>query len=314
MPRPTALVELSESEAERARTGLAAALTAYLTWGLLPFYLKAVDSVPALEILAHRVAWAIPFGALIIALRGQWGEVRRALTNRRTLLILLATSGLIAVNWLVYIYAVVIGQVFQGSLGYYINPLMNVAVGVLFFQERLRNLQTAAVLFAAIGVAYLTFGGGQLPWISLVLAVSFTAYGVIRKQIAVGALPGLFVETLVLVPVALLYLAWLLADGSAVFLGESTGMSLLLTLAGPLTVVPLLMFAIAARRLQLTTIGILQFIAPTIQFLIGVYYGEVLTSAHVVCFSCIWLAISLFAWDAWTESRRIQELRAGKLV
>ena len=308
------MVELSESEAERARTGLAAALTAYLTWGLLPFYLKAVDSVPALEILAHRVAWAIPFGALIIALRGQWGEVRRALTNHRTLLILLATSGLIAVNWLVYIYAVVIGQVFQGSLGYYINPLMNVAVGVLFFQERLRNLQTAAVLFAAIGVAYLTFGGGQLPWISLVLAVSFTAYGVIRKQIAVGALPGLFVETLVLVPVALLYLAWLLADGSAVFLGESTGMSLLLTLAGPLTVVPLLMFAIAARRLQLTTIGILQFIAPTIQFLIGVYYGEVLTSAHVVCFSCIWLAISLFAWDAWTESRRIQELRAGKLV
>ena len=308
------MVELSESEAERARTGLAAALTAYLTWGLLPFYLKAVDSVPALEILAHRVAWAIPFGALIIALRGQWGEVRRALTNHRTLLILLATSGLIAVNWLVYIYAVVIGQVFQGSLGYYINPLMNVAVGVLFFQERLRNLQTAAVLFAAIGVAYLTFGGGQLPWISLVLAVSFTAYGVIRKQIAVGALPGLFVETLVLVPVALLYLAWLLADGSAVFLGESTGMSLLLTLAGPLTVVPLLMFAIAARRLQLTTIGILQFIAPTIQFLIGVYYGEVLTSAHIVCFSCIWLAISLFAWDAWTESRRIQELRAGKLV
>ncbi len=308
------MAELVETEAERARTGLVAALTAYLSWGLLPFYLKAVDSVPALEILAHRVAWAIPFGALIIALRGQWGEVRRALTDRRTLLILFATSGLIAVNWFVYIYAVVIGQVFQGSLGYYINPLMNVAVGVLFFQERLRSLQGAAVLLAAIGVAYLTFSGGQFPWISLVLAVSFTCYAVIRKQIAVGAMPGLFVETLVLVPVALTYLAWVLADHSAVFLAGSAGMSLLLTLAGPVTVVPLLMFAIAARRLQLTTIGILQFMSPTIQFFIGVYYGEVLTTAHVVCFACIWVAITLFAWDAWAESRRIQELRAGKLV
>ncbi len=314
MPRPRRLTELDETDAERGRTGLVAAITAYLSWGLLPFYLKAVQSVPALEILAHRVAWAIPFGALIIALRGQWGEVKRALTHRRTLLILLGTSGLIAVNWFVYIYAVVIGQVFQGSLGYYINPLMNVAVGVLFFQERLRNLQGAAVLLAAVGVAFLTFSGGQLPWISLVLAVSFTCYAVIRKQIAVGAMPGLFIETLVLVPVALAYLAWLFAQQSAVFLSASPGMSFLLTLAGPVTVVPLLMFAIAARRLQLTTIGILQFMAPTIQFFIGVYYGEVLTMAHIVCFTCIWVAITLFGWDAWAESRKIQELRAGKLV
>ena len=308
------MAEPLESDAERARIGFAAAITAYLSWGLLPFYLKAVQSVPAIEILAHRVVWAIPFGALIIAFRGQWGEVWRALTHRRTLLILIATSGLIAINWFVYIYAVVIGQVFQGSLGYYINPLMNVAVGVLFFQERLRSMQGAAVAFAAAGVAYLTFSGGQFPWISLVLAVSFTCYAAIRKQVAIGAMPGLFIETLVLVPVALGYLGWLFGQQSAVFLAGDPGLSVLLTLAGPVTVVPLLMFALAARRLQLTTIGILQFMSPTIQFFIGVYYGEPLTTAHMVCFACIWVAISLFAWDAWSQSRKIQALRAGRLV
>jgi len=218
---------------------------------------------------------------------------------------------LIAVNWFVYIFAVQSDQVFQASLGYYINPLTNVLVGVLFFSERLRRPQTGAVLLAAVGVSVLATGGSGVPWISLVLAVSFTCYAVIRKQVAVGGMPGLFVETLLLLPLGLAYLLFLLSEGRAVFLLGGSNISLLLLLAGPFTVVPLLLFALSARRLMLTTVGMLQFIAPSIQFGVGVIYGEELTPAHLVCFGCIWAAIALFIWDAFRESRRIQALRRG---
>ncbi len=254
---------------------------------------------------------AIPFGALIIAARGQWREVLGALVSRRTLTLLVCSAALIAVNWLLYIVAVQTNQVFQASLGYYINPLMNVVVGVAFLSERLRRSQTAAVLLAAVGVTVLAASGGSVPWIAMSLAVSFTLYSVIRKRVAVGGMPGLFIETLVLLPFAGVWLVWLLGTGTAVFATGSAGMNLLLVLGGPITVVPLLMFALAARRLQLTTIGMLQFIAPTLQFLVGVWYGEVLTTPHLICFGLIWAAISLFVWDAWRESRRIQALRAA---
>ncbi len=303
--------EIEESPQEQARNGLIAALLAYFTWGLLPIYFKFVQSVPALEILAHRVVWAIPFGALIIFARRQWREVLRALTDRRTLLFLVFSASLIAVNWFLYIVAVQKAQVFQASLGYYINPLMNVVVGVTFLGERLRRVQLAAVSLAAIGVTVLAAGGTQFPWIAMSLAVSFTIYGVIRKQVAVGGMPGLFIETLVLLPFAAVYLAWIMVVGTAVFATGDLGLDVTLILAGPFTVVPLLLFALAARRLQLTTLGILQFIAPTLQFLVGIYYGETLTAAHLICFAFIWTAISLFAWDAWRESRRIQALRVA---
>jgi len=192
----------------------------------------------------------------------------------------------------------------------HINPLTNMLAGVVFFSERLRRRQSAAVLLAAIGVSVLAMSGAAFPWISIALALSFTAYGIIRKRVAVGGMPGLFIETLLLLPFALVYLGWLVTTSGAVFGRGDAATDGLLLLAGPITVVPLLLFALAARRLQLTTIGILQFIAPTLQFVIAVAYGEALTRAHLVCFICIWTAISLFALDAWQQSRRIQALRA----
>jgi len=299
---------MSESVADRERNGLAAAVGAYLLWGLLPVYFKVLEAVPTLEILAHRVIWAVPFGAFIIALRSQWTDVRRALAEPRTLAFLALSSSFIAANWFVYIYAVQQDQVFQASLGYYINPLFNVAVGVAVFHERLRRPQVFAIAMAATGVTILAGSGAVFPWMSLFLAASFTCYAVIRKQVVIGGMPGLFVETLFLLPAGLLYLGWLMQSGDAVFWVGDNATSWLLLLAGPFTVVPLLLFALAARRLPLTTIGVLQFIAPSLQFIVGIAYGEALTVPHLICFSCIWVAISVFVWDAWTKSRRFRAL------
>lgn len=286
------------------RAGLASALIAYVMWGLLPIYFIYLAAVAPLEVLAHRIVWAIPLGAVIVLARRQWSEVIGALANARSRLLLLSSAGLIAINWFVYIVAVQQEQVFQASLGYYVSPLLNVVVGVAFFAERLRRAQVVAVGLAAIGVLVLAVSGGTFPWIAVVLALSFTVYGVIRKQIAVGAMPGLFIETLVLAPLALGYLLWIVARGAAVFGAAQPGLSLLLVVAGPLTVIPLLFFALAARGMPLSVLGILQFVAPTLQFLVGLAYGEALTAAHVVCFVFIWTAIALFAADAGFASRR----------
>lgn len=285
------------------RDGVVAALIAYSIWGVLPVYFKQVLTVTPLEVLLHRVAWAVPFGALIIHFRGQWPEVRRALTHRGMLLWLSTSAFFVAVNWFVYIVAVQKNQVFQASLGYYINPLAYVLVGVLFLGERLRRLQIGAVILAAIGVSVLTFSGGELPVIALMLAFSFTVYGVIRKKVVIGGMPGLFVETLVLSPLALGGLAWLRITGKAAFGNGDVPLDALLIAAGPLTVVPLLCFALAARRLTLTSIGFMQFIAPTLQFCVGVWYGEALTPPHMICFGCIWTAVILFSTDALRRNR-----------
>ena len=293
------------------REGLASGWLAYLMWGLLPIYFIVLGSVPSLEVLAHRVFWAVPFGALIIAARHQWGEVRAALSGARVALVLFASATLIAVNWFVYIVAVQQGQVFQASLGYYISPLINVLVGVVFFAERLTKTQLAAVLLAAVGVTVLTASGGDVPWVAFMLALSFTMYGIIRKQVSVGAMPGLFVETLFLLPLAGGYLIWISAAGAAAFDIGQPGLSLLLIAAGPVTVLPLLFFALAARGLPLSVLGILQFVAPTLQFLVGLANGETLTAAHVVCFSCIWAAIALFAGGAWYSRRKRRSSAVG---
>jgi len=285
------------------RDGVITGLIAYTLWGFMPIYFKFVAAVAVSEVLAHRIVWAVPFGALIILARRQWPEVKRALTHRVMLFWLCVAAIFIAVNWLMYIIAVQRNQVFQASLGYYINPLMYVVVGVLFLGEKLRRLQIAAVLSATMGVLILTFSGGRFPAIALTLAVSFTIYGVIRKKVVIGGMPGLFVETLVLSPIALIWLLWLMHTGRASFSSGGVGMSALLLLAGPLTVIPLLCFALAARRLQLTTIGFMQFIAPTLHFLVGLSYGEQLTTPHLICFALIWIAVGLFSADA---------LRAGR--
>ena len=281
-----------------ARDGVIAGLIAYTLWGVLPVYFKIIGSVPAAEVMLHRIVWAVPFGALIIHLRRQWPEVRRALTHRG-MLGWLATSALfIAVNWYVYIYAVQQNEVFQASLGYYINPLVYVLVGVMFLGESLRPLQLGAVLLATAGVLILTFSGGKFPGIALFLAFSFTVYGVIRKRVVVGAMPGLFVETTVLLPVAAIWLGWLVFAGHSALGRADAGLTGLLLLAGPITVIPLLCFALAARRLTLTTVGFMQFLAPTLQFMTGLYYGEKLTTPHLICFACIWAAVVFFSVDA----------------
>ena len=295
-----------EEAAERRfqRDGVLSALVAYLLWGVFPIYFKLVQAVPSTEVLTHRIIWAVPFGVLILHVRKQWAEVRQAFASPSTLFWLTVAALFISTNWLIYIWAVQQAEVLQASLGYYINPLMYVLVGVLFLKERLRRAQFVSVLLAAVGVSYLTIMGGQFPWVAISLALLFTLYGVIRKQVAVGAMPGLFIETLLLFPFAIAWLGWLSLSEQAEFGAGKLSMSLLLSLAGPLTVVPLLLFAIAARRLTLTVIGFMQFIAPTLQFIVGIFYGEVLTPAHIVCFACIWAAVAIFSIDAFYQQKR----------
>lgn len=295
----------SSDDDNASRSGLVAGLIAYSLWGVFPIYFKLVELVPPAEVLMHRIVWAVPFGALILFFRKQWPEVRRALNQRSTVLWLSLSALFITANWFIYIWAVINDRIFETSLGYYINPLMYVLVGVLFFHERLRPLQIVAVVSAAIGVSVLAMSGGEFPWVALSLGALFTGYGVIRKRAPVGAMPGLFIETTLLLPFAFLPLVWLVYTGASSFASGDTSLTILLVLAGPVTVLPLLLFAIAARKLTLTTLGFLQYLAPTLQFLTGVYYGEVLTTAHWICFGLIWTAVAIFSIDALRANRQI---------
>ncbi len=297
-----------ESSEKQARDGIISAFIAFLMWGLFPLYFIVVKDVSANEILAHRIIWAVPFGAVIIHLRHQWPEVVAALKHRRTFMFLTLSAILITGNWLVYIWAVQLEQINQASLGYYINPLLFALAGVVIFGEKLRKAQTAAIILAASGVLILTFRGGAFPAIAVFLGVTFAIYGIIRKQVVVGGMPGLFIETLVLLPIALVYLVWIMLAGEAAFSPADPRLAGILLLAGALTVLPLLFFALAARRLNLTTVGMMQFIAPTLQFLIAVYYGEELTTAHIICFSLIWLAVIVFSVDAWRTNRALARI------
>jgi len=287
-----------------ARSGVIAGLIAYTLWGVFPVYFKLVESVSPLEVLAHRIVWAVFFGGLIILLRRQWTEVWRALTHRQMLQWLILAAILITVNWLTYIWAIQNDRIFETSLGYYINPLMYVVVGVVFFSDRLRRPQLLAVILAAIGVTVLATSGDNVPYVALVLGTTFTAYGVIRKKVVIGAMPGLFIETIVLFPFALTWLLWLINSDASMFVAGDSRISVLLLLAGPITVIPLMCFAIAARRVTLTTIGFMQFLAPTLQFCTGLYYGEALTTAHLICFGFIWLAVFIFSADAIRSSKK----------
>ncbi|NRA31126.1 MAG: EamA family transporter RarD [Parvularculaceae bacterium] len=289
--------------ASDTRTGVLAATSAYFMWGLLPIYLIALRGVGAEQVLAHRILWSVPFGALIISMRSQWPDVLATFRNVQVMVRLLASSAIIAINWLIYIFAVQSQQIFEASLGYYINPLIYVLVGVAVLGERLSNAQKVAVVLAGIGVSILTIYGGKFPLIALTLGITFTAYGFIRKTTEVGAMPGLFIETLVLAPIAALWMGFFLPAGEASF-GTSTFLTVMLIAAGPVTVMPLLMFAIGARRLPLSTIGFLQFLGPTLQFIIGVIDGEPFTVAHQLCFGFIWTAAAVFAADAVLKSRK----------
>jgi chloramphenicol-sensitive protein RarD len=292
-----------------ARNGVLSGILAFAIWGATPIYFILVDSVSALEVLTHRIVWALPFAALIILARRQWRDIGQVFSNRRTLVLLVVSAFFISVNWLIFTWAAQNEHIFEASLGYYINPLVLVLVGYLFLGERLRRLQVVAVILATSGVAVLTFSGGDFPVISIALAFSFTLYGVIRKKVVVGALPGLFVEVLVLFPLAAVYLLFLVDEGSSPFTWANRELFFLLLLAGPMTVLPLVFFSYAARRLRLATLGFIQFIGPTGQFLVGYYHGEVLTLPYLVCFVLIWSAVSLFVFDVFRAGRKEKYVR-----
>lgn len=283
--------------AER-RTGSLYAAAAFGFWGLTPIYYKLLPDVPPVEVLAHRVVWSVVFGAVFVSLTRAWPAVRAALGSAQTLRALALTAALVSTNWLIYIYAVVNDQVMSTSLGYYINPLVNVLLGILFLGERLGRGRAIAVGLAAAGTASLAFELGGLPWISLTLAFSFGFYGLIRKRLGLPAMAALFVETLLVAPLALLALLWFGLQGEASF-GSDARTSWLLVLAGPVTLLPLLWFAEAARRLPLITVGFFQYLAPTLTFLLAtLLYGEAFTAAWAITFILIWSGLAVFSIDS----------------
>jgi len=262
----------------------------------MPVYIKAVRAAPVLEVLCHRITWALVLLLLLCWWQRQLGPVRDALRSRRTLAVLAASTLFIAANWIVYIWAVFHGRVMEASLGYYINPLVNVLFGVFILGERLERPVKIAVAIAAAGVLWLAVHLGQVPWIPLTLATSFGLYGLMRKLAPVGALTGLTIETGLLVPLTAGYLAWAIASGRAAFLAGDRSLDLALLLAGPVTAFPLLLFAAAARRLPLSTLGFLQYLSPTLQFALAVFaYGESFDRTRAVAFVFIWTAVALFA-------------------
>lgn len=285
--------------------GVIYALCAFLIWGICPLYFKLLTEVPAAEILTHRIIWScVLLLALLLATR-QWYKVQQVLRQPRQLLNLTLSALLVAGNWLLFIWSVNHNYLLEASLGYYINPLFNILLGMLFLGERLRRLQWVAVALATLGVLIQVVLIGHLPWIALTLAGSFGIYGLIRKQIPVDAQCGLFVETLLLLPLALIYLFGI-ADSTTSQLAQNTvGLNLLLLAAGVVTTVPLLLFTAGARLIPLSTLGFIQYLGPSIMFLLALfYYGEPVQAAKLITFGFIWSALALFSWDSWRRSRR----------
>jgi chloramphenicol-sensitive protein RarD len=280
------------------RTGILSAALAFLCWGLFPIYFHALGDVPALQILAHRMVWSLAFLLIVLALRRQWRWLEQV-RQPRVFWSFVASAFLLSANWLVYIWSVNNGHVIEASLGYFINPLVNIMFGYLLLKERLRPVQWTAIALAGLGVAWLTWQTGTVPWIALFLAASFGGYGLLRKTAALGALEGLSFETMVLFPIAAAYVVWLTLHGQNVFITtDSDTTRLLLIAAGPITAIPLLLFASGARQIPLSILGLLQYLSPTIQFLLGVWlFKEAFSADRLVGFGLIWAALALFAGE-----------------
>lgn len=288
---------------ETAR-GVVYGIAAYAIWGCFPLFFSLLQGIPAWEILVHRVVWCCVFLVVLITALGRWDAIGTALSRRRGFGRVLACALLIGANWGIFIYAVETRQVLQSSLGYFLTPLVNVALGILVLKERMAALQRWAVGLAGIAIAIQFMLIGQLPWIALLLALTFGTYGLLRKQIALDGLSGLFVETLLLLPLGLLALAWLLITGNSHFLDEGMQSALLMA-SGVVTALPLMAFAGAARRLRLGTVGFLMYINPTMQFLTAlIIFREPLSSVQMVSFAMIWVALALYSWSAWRTHRR----------
>ena len=283
----------AESYAQ-VRQGYLFGLAAYGLWGILPIYFRQLTGVPSADIVVHRILWSLPLLALLLTVAGHWQQVRAALRDWRTMRLLMVTAVLIAGNWLLYIYAVNSGRILAGSLGYYLNPLANVLLGRVILKERLDRLQWVAVAIAAAGIAPLALQAADQLWISLTLCFSFATYGLLRKIAPVDAVAGLAVETSLLLPFTMAWLVWELAAGVSAF-GTTNREMVFLLLAGLVSTTPLLLFTGAARRLPYSTLGMLQFLAPSLQFAIAVgVYGELFTPAHGIAFGAIWAALALY--------------------
>lgn len=290
------------------RNGLLYAATAYLCWGMFPLYFKQIQAIPAFEILINRVLWCLLFLTLVLSWRRQWGWLLPNLRRPRVVAGFALSALLLSSNWFVYIWAVNHNQVIDASLGYFITPLVNILLGFLFLRERLRQIQWLAVALAAAGVIWLGWQTGHFPWIGMILALSFGMYGLLRKTASLGALEGLSLETLLLFPFALAYWWYLSQTASNHFLSATPDQQVLLLLAGPITAIPLLLFAAGARRIPLSTLGLLQYISPMTQFLLGIWlYHEAFDQARLLGFALIWLALLLYSaegiWLNWRGAR-----------
>ena len=304
-PSPsTSPVEETTDVSARERRGIAYGLAAYGLWGVVPLFWPLVARAGSIEILAHRVVWSFVISVVLVAVtvrRGFWTRM----ANRRTLLLLGSAAAIVSVNWGTYIWSVNHGHVVETALGYYINPILSILLGVVVLRERLSALQWVSVGLAAAAVAVLTVEYGALPWIALVLAVSFATYGFVKNRLGAGAVDSLAVESALLTPLALVYLGWLEVTGQGTFGHLGWGFSLLLVATGLVTLIPLLLFAGAATRLPLSTLGLLQYLAPTLQFVLGItYFGETMSPGRWVGFGLVWLALVVMSADGLLRARR----------
>lgn len=294
-PAASAAAQPSQSQATR---GFFFALSAYGLWGFLPLYMKAVAHIPALEVLAHRVLWSVPLAGIVLFVLGRTADIKAALRSPRTMLMAAVTAGTISINWGLYVWAIAADRAVETALGYYINPLVTVALGAVLLGEKLTRMQIVAVALAAVAVAVLTVSAGGLPWISLVLAFSFAAYGYLRKTLPIGPSQGFFLEVLILLPIALGWIVWLAASGEGHFSLSAPADFWLLIFAGPATAVPLILYAFGAKLLRISTIGIMQYLAPTMIAVIAVFvFGEPFGVERIVAFALIWTALALYTWS-----------------
>ena len=296
------------------RKGVVLAASSYVAWGLFPAYFFLLKSVPPIEVLAHRMIWSLVFLSVVLAFRRQWSWLRPLARQPGLLAGFTVSAALLSGNWFLYIWAVTSGHVIDASLGYFINPLVNIVLGFALLHERLRPAQWLAVAIAALGVLWLTWQGHHFPWIAIVLALTFGFYGLMRKVAALGPLEGLSLETLLLFPLAAAYLVWTAFIGSNAFVQADFALRLLLIAAGPITAIPLLLFAAGARLIRLSTLGLLQFIAPTLQLLLGIWmFHEPFGGVRVWGFVIIWAALALYSAEGllrswWSEPQALAKV------
>ena len=290
---------------QASRSGFFFALAAFVGWGFLALYWKATSHVDAVEVTAHRVVWSLPVAGLILWYMGRTSDILPTLRSPKKLGILFITSLLISFNWGIFIWAISVERTLEAAMAYYINPLLSVALGVIFLRDRFNRLQLVAILLAALAVVILTVMQGVLPWISLSLAMTFALYGLLRKTVDVGPTQGFLVEIILIFPIAMIYLVWLVFEGQLAFGATGNLDVFLLMCAGPATAVPLILYASGAKRLRLSTIGMMQYIAPSIIFFIGLFvFGEELKQSLLIAFVLIWSALVIYSWSMFSSNSR----------